>query len=105
MNRQEKRHFWQAHIDSWQQSGLSQTEYTRQHKLSVKSFAYYKTRYSEITESAQDQPVKMNPLLIDEPAGLPDHSGITLTTQQGYKLDVPPGFHQDTLRQLLVVLA
>ena len=79
MNRQEKHHFWQAHIDSWQKSGLSQTEYTRQHKLSVKSFAYYKTRYCEIAEPAQDQTVKMIPLLIDEPAGLPDHSGITLT--------------------------
>lgn len=33
MTNDQKRTFWQHHIERWQQSGLSQKEYCKQHPL------------------------------------------------------------------------
>jgi hypothetical protein len=35
---------WQAHIESWSKSGLTQSEYCRQRQLSRDAFTYWKRR-------------------------------------------------------------
>ena len=40
----EKRKFWNKHIEGWQGSGLTQTEYCRQHNLIPHRFTYWKNR-------------------------------------------------------------
>jgi len=44
MNPTEKAQFWQQHFAAWQASGLSQTEYCKQHDLKFSNFAYWRTR-------------------------------------------------------------
>lgn len=42
---EEKRRFWKQHIDDWQDSGLSQVEYCRQHHLIAHRFTYWKHKF------------------------------------------------------------
>lgn len=44
MTTEQKRTHWQSHIDNWQQSGVSQTEYCKQHGLKLANFGYWRTR-------------------------------------------------------------
>ncbi len=41
---QEKRTYWQQHIDQWQQSGLSQIEYCRRNRIKKYQWGYWKKR-------------------------------------------------------------
>lgn len=53
MTLKEKRKFWQAHITTWQRSGLSKVEYCRQHGLALKQMWYWLRRYrSEVLSEA-----------------------------------------------------
>jgi hypothetical protein len=40
---EEKRMFWQKHIATWRQSGLSQTEYCHSQKLKKSTMGYWQT--------------------------------------------------------------
>ena len=37
---EQKRIYWKQHIESWQETGLSQTEYCRRHKLKHHQLVY-----------------------------------------------------------------
>jgi hypothetical protein len=37
-----RRPFWQKHLRAWSQSGLTQADYCRQHKLSAPAFGWWK---------------------------------------------------------------
>ena len=42
---EELRKFWKTHLDKWEESGLPQKEYCRQHNLVYHRFGYRKTRF------------------------------------------------------------
>ena len=42
----EKRRFWQAHIQAWGKSGLSQKEYCRRQSLNDHQFGYWKRKFA-----------------------------------------------------------
>ena len=105
MTQEQKRLFWQQHIIDWQQSGLSQAEYTRRHDLTIKSFSYYKRRYGQTDESVQPSTPAMVPVVLKDNEHEPSQSGIRLVTPQGFRLELTSDFDQMTLRRLLAVLA
>ena len=39
-----KEQFWQDHFSAWEASGLSQTDYCKQHDLKYANFTYWRTR-------------------------------------------------------------
>ena len=43
--REHKRRIWQSHIARWQQSGLNQAAYCREHGLKPHQFTYWKNRF------------------------------------------------------------
>lgn len=45
----EKRKFWQKHIEGWKASGQSQAEYCREQQLKKSSLGYWRTRLSRET--------------------------------------------------------
>ncbi|WP_299197178.1 hypothetical protein [uncultured Amphritea sp.] len=61
MTTEQKRTFWQKHIDGWQQSGLSQPEYCKQHDLKLANFGYWRTRLSKPKRSNKFIPVDLGP--------------------------------------------
>jgi hypothetical protein len=51
MTSEEKKDFWQRHIESWRQSKLTQKIYYQQQDLSLASFGYWRTRLNRKTET------------------------------------------------------
>ena len=65
----DKRPFWFRHIEAWQQSGLSQAEYARQHELSLSTFGYYRHCYlKESKPESVQTPVSMLPVNVTDEA-------------------------------------
>jgi len=52
MRKSDKRAFWEAHVKDWNQSGLTQTEYCRKHRLERSSFNNWKRRLNPSKEPA-----------------------------------------------------
>jgi hypothetical protein len=42
--RQEKQQYWDEHLSRWNESGLSQSAYCREHQLNLHRFIYWKKR-------------------------------------------------------------
>lgn len=94
---EQKRRQWQAHIESWRQSGLSQVAYCREHRLKKHQFTYWKKRIR-----TKDQDIAFVPLRCSQ--NLPvlvNPSKICLITPNGYTLELTGGFDQIAVRQLL----
>lgn len=92
-----KRRRWKAHIESWQNSGLSQTAYCREQGLKLHQFIYWKNRVRH-----KDGDIAFVPLRI--PQNLPavvNPSKIHLTTPNGYKLELSGTIDQIAVKQLL----
>jgi len=51
MTSENKRDFWQRHIEGWRQSKLSQKAYCQQQDLSFASFGYWRTRLNRKAET------------------------------------------------------
>jgi hypothetical protein len=47
---------WSRHIESWKKSGLSQSEYCRQHKLSITLLSKWKLKLAAKTQMDQLSP-------------------------------------------------
>ena len=112
-NRERKRKLWLNHIERWQGSGLSQTQYSRQHGLSASSFGYFLNRYApELVETpAREEPASLIPLEIApelETAATADYTAVcqafTVTTPKGFKVELPSGFDLAGLKQLIQIL-
>jgi len=42
---QERRQFWESHLEEWSLSGLSQVKYSRQNNLRSNHFTYWKRKF------------------------------------------------------------
>ncbi len=97
----EKNRFWQAHIETWKQSGINQSAYCRNKSLPLKSFWYWKKKFR-----GRKPPVTFVPVAVKTspfPAGLSGPS-LKLLTQTGYGIEIGDGFKPETLRKLLDTL-
>ena len=98
-----KRQFWKEQVQLWQESGLSQKEYCRQHNLRENQLTYWKKRYVK-TESA----VSLVELKLSSShcvsLNLSGRSALRLNLGRGYQVEVDNGFDPVTLKQLIYVL-
>src|SRR5210317_856422 len=60
---EQKRSYWKQHIDSWQETGLTQTEYCRQHNLKHHQLVYWKKRFIKTSKNVSFVPLKLEDLL------------------------------------------
>jgi len=100
-SRQEKleklRKFWKIHLETWEESGLLQKEYCRQHNLIYHRFVYWKARFK-----SRNLPIKFVQV-----ASQPINPGpffLKLNLPQGCQVEVPDDFSEDTLKRLLATL-
>jgi len=56
---EQKRSYWKQHIDSWQQTGLTQVEYCRQHNLKHHQLVYWKKRFLKTETDVSFVPLKL----------------------------------------------
>jgi hypothetical protein len=99
---EQKRIYWKHHIDSWQETGLTQAEYCRRHNLKHHQLVYWKKRFLKTETDVSFVPLKLEGLLdIPEP---PDHSALYLVIHNHFKIEIRRGFDALLLRQLIFAL-
>ncbi len=98
-----KQRFWKKHIAAWENSGVSQAEYCREHGLSVKTFGYHKRRTVASAKPQKVIPVPKTAIRTEEKARA--CKPISLCSPGGFRIEIEPGFCQLTLKQLLEVVA
>ena len=98
----QKRTYWKQHIDDWQQTGLTQTEYCRRHNLKHHQLVYWKKRFLKTETDVSFVSLKLDDLL-DIPAR-PDHASLSLVFDNHFKIDIRAGFDARLLRQLIYAL-
>lgn len=107
LNANEQRcQFWQSHLANWKDSGLSQAEYCRQNNLKSTRFTYWKLKLS-----SQDSPMELIqvcaesiPSISSVPAFNNSGVPLRLTVNCRFSIDIPDGFSQGTLQQVLRTL-
>jgi len=93
-----KRDTWQQHIESWQQSQLSKTDYCQQHGLNRACF--YKW-YSKLCMNASpEQPSPLTLIPLTRPKTLHSVTHLSLHSPQGWRIDCPIPLNNDTLHTL-----
>ncbi len=98
----EKNKFWQSHIEAWEHSGNTQSDYCRNNGLSSKVFGYWKRKLCRKAPAA----VSFVPVSIRRtyPASINTGASLRLVVGNGYGIDIGDGFKPDTLRRLLDAL-
>ena len=99
---EQKRTYWRQHIDSWQETGLSQAEYCRRHNLKHHQLVYWKKRFVNTETAVSFVPLKLEGLL-DIPIQ-PDHASLCLVINNHFKIEISTGFDPQLLRQLIFAL-
>lgn len=96
---EQKRGLWEQHLERWSKSGGTQAEYCRQHKLSTKSFTYWKRRFSE-KSSVSFVPVRVKA----EPQIATDTTSGVVISKDGYRIEIREGFKAEVLGEVLRTL-
>jgi hypothetical protein len=92
LTREEKRKFWQWHIDGWRKSGQSQTEYCHSQKLKKSTLGYWRTLLSR--EKG----------FIEIPVTIESQAAIDIIIKDTIKIQVRNGFDPDLLIQTVKTL-
>ena len=99
---EQKRAYWKQHIESWQQTGLTQIEYCRRHDLKHHQMVYWKKRFLK-TETA----VTFAALQLDDLLDIPvqaQRASLCLIINDQFKVEIRSGFDAQLLRQLIFAL-
>ena len=99
---EQKRIYWKQHIDSWQETGLTQAEYCRRNNLKHHQLVYWKKRFLKTEAGVSFVPLKLEDLL-DMP-GQPHHASLCLVINDQFKIEIKAGFDALLLRQVIVAL-
>ena len=99
-----RRALWHQHIHAYQQSGLTQTAYCKEHKISVKTFSNWlmKTRRENQAQAGSGSGTQQwVSLPVPQPVAS-TNSEVCLRVRVGdYHLEIPQGFDQQTVAGVL----
>lgn len=97
---QQKRRFWQSHVEQWRQSGLRQSAYCRRHDLSAHRFYHWRRRILGADKSA----VSFLPVALS--ASLRQHRPtVRIHTPNGFTIEVETQGASSEIRQLVAMVA
>lgn len=99
---QSREDFWRTHSAAWEESGLSQKEYCRQHGLSKSALGWWRTRLAR--KAAGGVTLVPVPFLKSAVRHGRLSSGLTLVVGDHYRIEVADDFHAVTLTRLLTTL-
>ena len=95
----EKRKFWKRHIEKWRETGSRQAEYCRQHKLSAKSFTYWKRKYRQ-KAAVSFVPVEVQPEAVRIDLSL-EKEAVLVLSKDGYRIEIKEDFKAEALGKVL----
>jgi len=99
---EQKRTFWKQHIDSWQETGLTQAEYCRRHNLKHHQLVYWKKRILKTETGVSFVGLKLENFV--DIACQPDRAPLSLVIDNHFKIEIRAGFDAQLLRQLIFAL-
>jgi len=100
----QKRQFWKTHIDSWQASRLSQTEYCRRHELKFHQFVYWRRKFTP-KPSVPISLVQVPVAAVARATGYFSQSAaLRVALAPDVCIEVSPGFDPPTLQQVVTAL-
>ena len=98
-----KYEFWQNHISSCENSGLTQKEYCRKNGLAIQTFGYWKRKIRN--KGFISEKPRFFPLAVKQNGGGSKPGRILLSIQEGrFKIEIGENFNETILKKLLVVL-
>ena len=99
-----RRALWHQHIHAYQQSGLTQTAYCKEHKISVKTFSNWlmkMRRENQAQAGSGSGTQQWVSLPVPQPVASTS-SEVCLRVRVGdYHLEIPQGFDQQTVAGVL----
>jgi hypothetical protein len=99
---EQKRSYWKQHIDSWQETGLTQTEYCKRNNLKHHQLVYWKKRFLKTETDVSFVPLKLEDFL--NITARPECASLTLVVHNHFKIEIRPGFDAQLLRELIFAL-
>jgi hypothetical protein len=96
---EQKRVMWKRHMEAWSRSESSQADYCRRHKLSTKSFTYWKRRFRQ-KSAVSFVPVQVKP----ETQIIANISSGLVLCKDGYRIEIKEGFKPEVLGKVLRTL-
>ena len=97
-----KHRYWKKQIQSWRESGLTQSEFCRRHRLKVHQMVYWRKKINEPESSVQFVSLDLERFVDHETAS--GTTPIRLNVGNGFCVEVDKGFDPATLKQLIVTL-
>ena len=100
-SRSARKRFWENHLSRYDATGLSQVEYCRVHKISIKSFQYWK-RKSRCSSPPALIEVRLKKSL-STPV-LPSYPSLCVAVGHQYRIEIGKGFDSEDLERVVRVL-
>lgn len=106
--------YWRGIIAKWGGSGLTQTEFCRQRRLSLPAFRWWKWKLAQL-ERQECQPAFLPIRIVDmvgrdgsssksKPMDETSGNVFEVISQRGYRIRIPEGFDSEALIRLLRAL-
>ena len=99
---EQKRTYWKQHIDSWQETGLTQAEYCRRNNLKHHQLLYWKKRFLKTQTDVSFVPLKLEDLL--DLSTRQDQAPLIVVINNQFKIEISAGFDAQLLRQVIFAL-
>jgi hypothetical protein len=100
--RKTKRVYWRHHIDEWNKSGITQVQYCQENQLNKHNFIYWKSKLEKRNTFPPLLPVTVRPDVKRPRSSFP--SGIALSFNDRFSVQLEVGFNCDTLSRLIDML-
>lgn len=98
-NLRQKRKFWHAHVEAWENSNLSQAEYCRKQGLKAHRLGYWVNKKS----GKPDHPLALVEIPVQQ-MPVRNNAALKLTVDNHYQLEIADNFSSATLEQVLLTL-
>jgi hypothetical protein len=98
-----KRRYWKKQIESWQESGLTQTEYCHRNNLKKHQLTYWKKKFITSESAVSFVQLQVNSNL--QANELPTRSPLHLIIHDHYRIQIERGFDPIALQQLIFTLS
>ena len=101
--REINRQRWREHVNAWKTSNQSQKAFCEAHHLGLASFQrWHRIFKTEEAEGVNVHPAPVSFLPVRVRETVP--SNLTILIQDDLRIQVPPGFNQESLQQVIQVL-
>jgi len=94
--------FWKHHLKTWSKSRVTQIAYCRENKLKPNRFTYWKNKFKRRNMPVEF--VQVEPVQVTEAIHCHARGCLLLNLESGYQIEIPDGFSQITLTNVLQVL-